>query len=562
VTGPAAFPLRSYRTPGVRFEWLDAAPQSPTLLRTDIASFVGIAQRGPLHRPVRVEGWDQFRGVFGEHLPTAYLAYAVEGFYANGGTTCWVVRVADPDKATAAQAPLLDVDKKLALSLTATSPGTWGDQVQYKVDDAGGGMFTLSLRYGTVTEVWRNLAPRKDAPGRDPLLLLNDPNTGSRLVTASDQVPAPPPPPPTPPAATPLAATGWLVLAGGADGLDTLTANHFFDDEQNWGLSTLDVIDEVAIVTIPDLWARPVTVGQQVPPVPPQCGNLCLPATVPAPPPVPPSGRPQFTPQQVADLQQAMITHCERHHDRVALLDSPQDPLTSPADALAWPVNHHLDSAFGALYYPWLLVVDPLSANADVTAVPPSGHIAGVCARVDTTVGVHKPPAGELVELPVDTVFAVDDIAHGDLNDGNVNAIRVQRGVRVLGDRTLTVSLPEWRYLNVRRLVCAIEEQIVSETTWTVFEPNGPVLWAEVDRVVRSLLDQLWRNGMLNGASRDQAYTVTCDASVNPPSDVAVGRLTCLIVLNPPPPAEFVVIRVVRTPTGVSVAAESGGSGG
>ncbi|MGC0317188.1 phage tail sheath family protein [Kitasatospora acidiphila] len=552
MTGSGALPrtssLSSYRTPGVRLEWLDAASQARTPLRTDIAGFIGVAQRGPLHRPVRVDGWDQFRGVFGDHLPTAYLAYAVEGFYANGGTTCWVVRVADPDQARAATAQLLDAAGKPALTLAAGSPGSWGEQVRYRVQEAGTGAFTLSLSYGPATEVWRNLG----TPGRDPLTLLNDPATGSRLVTVSDWSGMP-------------AAAGWLTPSGGADGVDSLLPEHFEGHDHAWGLATLDVIDEVAMVVAPDLWARPVPVLRQAPPPPPQCGDLCAGADTPAPPPPPPrpvpTARPQFTAQQIADLQQAIVAHCERHHNRVALLDSPQDPLTSPADALAWRAR--FDSDFGALYYPWLLVTDPLDgSDADVTAVPPSGHLAGVCARVDTTVGVHKPPAGEVIELPVDTVFAVDDLAHGDLNDGNVNAIRVQRGVRVLGDRTLTVSLPEWRFLNVRRLVSALEAQIAADTAWTVFEPNGTVLWAQITSLVRGFLDQVWRRGMLNGATADDAYTVVCDASVNPPSDVAVGKLTCLITLNPPPPAEFVVIRVVRTPTGVSVVDTRDESGG
>jgi phage tail sheath protein FI len=188
--------------------------------------------------------------------------------------------------------------------------------------------------------------------------------------------------------------------------------------------------------------------------------------------------------------------------------------------------------------------------------------MAGVCARVDTTVGVHKPPAGEPIELAVDTVFPVDDLAHGDLNDGQVNAIRVQRGIRVLGDRTLTSTDPEWLYLNVRRLVLFLEEQLVAQLAWTVFEPNGPQLLGELDRVTRGLLEQVWRNGMLAGATRDRAYSVRCDPSVNPPGAVAAGQITCLIVLNPPPPAEFVVIRVIRTPTGVSVSSEAGGTSG
>jgi Bacteriophage tail sheath protein len=550
VTSPRTAPLSSYRTPGVRLEWLDAAPRTRTLLRTDIAGFVGIAERGPLHQAVRVEGWDQFRGVFGEHLPNAYLAYAVEGFYANGGSRCWVVRVADPTAAGTAAAVLRDAAGNPVLVLTATSPGTWGDQVSCRVDDAGGGLFTLTLRLGTGTEVWRNLATVPNpVVGRDPVALLDDPSAGSRLVTASW--------PPNASGRPPV--PGPRSLVGGADGLEALTPEHFIGADHPLGLSTLDPIDEVALIVEPDLWARPVPTTQRPKPRQPPCGNLC--ATTENPPPVvDPTARPPFNADQVAQVQAAMIAHCEQHHDRVALLDSPQDPLTSPADALAW--RQPFDSSFAALYYPWLLVVDPLSPDADVTALPPSGHIAGVCARVDTTVGVHKPPANELIELPVDTVFTVDDVAHGDLNDGGVNAIRVRRGVRVLGDRTVVRADTEWLYLNVRRLVLALEEQILSDTAWTVFEPNDTALQTEIDRVVRGLLDQVWRDGMLAGATKDQAYSVRCDASVNPPADVAVGKITCLIGLNPPPPAEFVVIRVIRTPTGVSVATESGGGHG
>ena len=72
----------AYRTPGVYFEWLDQAPPLG-VVRTDIAGFVGIASRGPLHVPVRLESWTQFTSAFGEHIAQAFLAYAVEGFFAT-----------------------------------------------------------------------------------------------------------------------------------------------------------------------------------------------------------------------------------------------------------------------------------------------------------------------------------------------------------------------------------------------------------------------------------------------------------------------------------------------
>src|SRR4051812_40724857 len=85
-----------YRTPGVYFEQADTRSTAIGLVRTDIAGFVGIAERGPLHRPVKVQSETQFRTLFGGPIPQAYLAYAVRGFFANGGLTCWVVRAADP----------------------------------------------------------------------------------------------------------------------------------------------------------------------------------------------------------------------------------------------------------------------------------------------------------------------------------------------------------------------------------------------------------------------------------------------------------------------------------
>jgi hypothetical protein len=84
----------AYATPGVHFEPLDRAPAPIAALRTDVAGFVGVAERGPVDTPVRVESWEQFESGFGGFLATSFLAYAVKGFFDNRGRTCYVVRVA------------------------------------------------------------------------------------------------------------------------------------------------------------------------------------------------------------------------------------------------------------------------------------------------------------------------------------------------------------------------------------------------------------------------------------------------------------------------------------
>jgi len=52
--------LTSYRTPGVYVEWLDVNPQHIEVGRTDVAGFVGLAERGPVQQAVKIESSRQF----------------------------------------------------------------------------------------------------------------------------------------------------------------------------------------------------------------------------------------------------------------------------------------------------------------------------------------------------------------------------------------------------------------------------------------------------------------------------------------------------------------------
>jgi uncharacterized protein len=125
-----------YSTPGVYFEQT-ATPPPPALPRTDIAGFVGIAERGPLQRPQRLEGWREFQRVFGGFLPYSNLAYAVRAFFENGGSTCFVVRVADPSAAAAAA--LIPGERlPAAFRVEALDGGAFGNRIVVSVLPASG----------------------------------------------------------------------------------------------------------------------------------------------------------------------------------------------------------------------------------------------------------------------------------------------------------------------------------------------------------------------------------------------------------------------------------------
>ncbi len=124
--------MATFLAPGVYFETVDTSRQRIAALRTDIAAFVGIAERGPLHQPIRLTSLKQFLARFGNFLPNGFLAYSVKAFFENGGQTCYVVRVA-MEAASPSQGVLLDETGTPTLRIEANSPGTWGDRLAVRV---------------------------------------------------------------------------------------------------------------------------------------------------------------------------------------------------------------------------------------------------------------------------------------------------------------------------------------------------------------------------------------------------------------------------------------------
>jgi phage tail sheath protein FI len=513
------------RAPGVSVEWVSADVPVPAAVRTDVAGFVGLAQRGPVHQPVRLASWSQFQAVFGGYDPRGWLAYAVNGFFANGGDACWVVRVVDPATAQAASAALVTGSGTTAVTATATSPGSWAQGTQLTTVNLGSGLFSLLVEASGAREVWPELSlDATDAQFYGTVI--NDPVRGSQIVNLGGPADA-------------SVGTGTVMLSGGADGLAGLQFEHFIGDDNPWGLAALDSVAEVGVVAIPDAVNHPATAA---------AGEL----------------PPRLSRDQTACRYNALLVSCAGYR-RFALLDEPcaQD---LPADALAWAVVLQQGStaaAFGALGYPWLLVADPLGEPGAVLPVPGSGYLAGVFASNDLTVGVHKAPANATVAGALDVAWLVDVATHGRLNAASVNAITMRpgRGIRIMGARTLDQGTT-WSYVNVRRLISMIELSLESSLAWLVFEPNTPSLQAAVEREIRAFLLSLWERGALDGAQATDAMNVRCDDTTTTPDDVAAGRLICLIGVQPPIPAEFVTVRIAVTQGGVQVLGEQGGTGG
>jgi len=252
-------------------------------------------------------------------------------------------------------------------------------------------------------------------------------------------------------------------------------------------------------------------------------------------------------------IQDALRTHAEsRKAYRFAVFDTRQGIL--PTEALT--DKSVVDSSYAAMYYPWVVVSNPLARPDDTSipreiTLPPSGFICGIYARNDTSRSVSKSPGNEIVRGAIRFERNISHAEQELLNPRGVNCLRFfpGRGYRLWGSRTAS-SDPEWKYIGPRRYFLFLEHSIDRSTQWVVFENNGPQLWANIREAVSSFLYNEWRSGNLLGSTPEEAFFVRCDRSTMTQNDLDNGRLICLIGVAVLKPAEFVIFRIGQKTAG------------
>ncbi|MGI0484853.1 phage tail sheath family protein [Pantanalinema rosaneae CENA516] len=252
----------------------------------------------------------------------------------------------------------------------------------------------------------------------------------------------------------------------------------------------------------------------------------------------------------------AIKIHCQVNtKDRFAIFDSAKTMddaqhagfLDVPGLKTAKPPN----SDYAAFYTPWLQVLDPalktmFPKGDGLFYVPPSGHVAGIYARVDNSAGVHKAPANEVVLGALGLKYNISKSQQDSLNPDGINCIRNLNGnITVWGARTIGGnSNQDLKYINVRRTLLYLRDSIDKGTQWVVFEPNTPALWEKIKRNVSAFLTTVWRSGALFGNTPQEAFYVKCDAETNPPELREVGQVVTEIGVAIVRPAEFVIFRI------------------
>ncbi|MHC3994649.1 methylated-DNA--[protein]-cysteine S-methyltransferase [Thiomicrolovo sp. ZZH C-3] len=250
-----------------------------------------------------------------------------------------------------------------------------------------------------------------------------------------------------------------------------------------------------------------------------------------------------------AEVQSALIAHCEAAGGRFCILDSHEG-----ADVAAVREQKRRlvsEKGIGALYYPWMVMgVETTDSDGNTVTetqlVPPSGAVAGLYARSDRERGVFKAPANAVVGGAVALERDVSQNEQALLNPEGINCIRSfpGRGILVWGARTVAPPGSVWTYVNVRRFLLYLEASIDRGTQWAVFEPNDKPLWSQIEASVTNFLYMEWRKGALTGAKTEEAFFVRCDRTTMTQDDIDNGLLMLQVGVAPVKPAEFVVFRI------------------
>jgi uncharacterized protein len=489
---------------------------------TAVAAFVGFTAKAPKDDPNDPEGlkprlvtnWTQFEQLYGGFVPGAMLPHSVYGYFNNGGSLAYIVRIPHTTPATESGVRALPSgDRALgaALEVTTVEPNadiTIGIVNEAPAEDAGDDdppTFRLDvIEDGKVVETYEGLKLA------DAEKTVNAASTKVKVATKVD---------------TATLAASLQTVPGGTYAIEPAPATPVAvpgrafagSETSRIGINGLVIADDVTMVMVPDL----VTAARK------EDGTVDL--------------------DLWKSVQLTLINHCEGQANRMAVLDAP--PAMSPQQIKEWRSNVAMyDSPFATLYYPWIKVANPAPTNGDTEIlVPPSGHMAGIWARTDDTRGVWKAPANEVVRGALDVETNITKAEQGLLNPIGINCIRPfgTRGIRIWGARTLA-SDTDWTYINVRRLFNMIETTIMDGTQFAVFEPNDQKLWEGLKRTVSAFLRGLWRDGALFGATADQAFYVKCDAETNPPDSIDLGRVIVEVGIAPVKPAEFVIFRVTQ----------------
>ena len=490
--------MAQYTSPGVYVTESPFATSVATGPTTTAAAFLGTALRGPT-TPVAVDSWNSFKAQFGDVSSAYELGYSVYHFFANGGRTAYVARVAGAS-AVAATVNVTGTFNGSAgttlFKLNAKNVGTWGNGLSVTITAGlvAGNTPTfnvVAVYNGGEVERWSELSLNPDDSRYVPTVINN---YSSYLSVSNLQNFI---------GATYIVTNATLTPITGADGA-SLTDDTLAATQLAWS-TTLNSFNTIN-------------------------GQLLF----------------NLVGKSNSTIINSAINYVENRGNSFLIID-PLSTATS-VNTITSTISAYSISSYAAVYYPMLEMSNPAtSGTAALRTTYPGGAIAGLYTRVDTERGVSKAPAGYGYDVRncfgLTTTFTESDI--GNLYSLNVNTMKAIPGAGVIVNGARTLKKTDiTKYVPVRRSLNFIKANVDALTQSAVFEPNGERLWAEISARVSNFLSSFWSQGGLKGRSAADAYYIVCDATNNTNSTIEQGEVHVEIGVSLQAPAEFIVINI------------------
>jgi phage tail sheath protein FI len=493
------------RLAGIQVQEEAGSGQSIAEAPTAVTAFVGRCLRGPVDRPVRIAGFNEFQRIFGGLWQPSTLSYAVEQYFENGGRAAVIVRVANGARCCTLRLQAGDG----ALVLEALAPGT-REFLRAAVDYDGIGeneedSFNLVIQRVRTPgsehiedqEIYRRVSVAREGPRSVATVLAE-----SALVRVAGELPRQRPVPT--PRQDPRGIAGYVLSGTDADDGAPLTDYDIIGSATRaTGLFALDAAGGFNFLCIPPL-SRDADVGAST----------------------------------------LLVANRFCRERRAILFVDPPLAWDSAAKALAEMRHWPLPSDSACMYFPRLLGYDKLRGRFEAFA--PSGAVAGTLSRASEHWPVWTGACGDeaIVRPGLRPACAVDDEQRSRLAAAGVNTVQaVRRPGRDL-HRACTLAGPgavdaDWRSLAARRLALLVVNSVERGTRWMVFEPNEPATWRRATAQLREFMSTLEERGAFAGRDPGDRWFVLCDERLNRDRHREQGIVNVLVGIPASRPGRF-----------------------
>jgi len=472
-------------------------PSTPTTRASSQLFVVGLAERGPSDTATLVQSIADFEDVYGGYRSDSYLHPVVESFFEEGGTQCYVVRAVG-DAATTGDLTLQSSASVNLMTLTANGAGDWSEDVTVQVTQPSGSTFKVNIFYlGDLKYTTGTVSSVSQAVGR-----INSSAVATRYVSAAVVADT----------AIPAVLSATALGAGDDDAAsvtDTEYAaalDHFSD---SYGTGAVACADS-----------------------------------------------------QSDSISASLVEHANAY-SRIALLCGAVDDTVNEIKTFAGTIQAEDHAEHAAVFYPRVVV--PTSISGITRTIPPVGYAAGARARAHNGTGPHAPYAGlvSASRFVLNTSSEITKTVGDDLDEYCVNALRtIQNTVRIYGARSCSNDTDNFRYITQQDVVNTIVSsayETLEDLVFTPIDARGSV-FASVEARLLAICANLRDIGALypafnpqTGAEVDPGFTVKCDKTLNPVSQLQTGTVKARVGVRVSAIGDKIEVEIVKSNLTASV---------